>query len=96
MAVMVNYMRQTNEIMTAIKKELEIGLSSLPAYGCSHLFKIKVNNLARKSMDGLRDWLAIVKQGKIVHKDRKRIVDKFSGKGALRDSLGLVELTEEE
>ena len=44
----------------------------------------------------MREWLAIVKQGRIAHRDRNKLEDEFSSEGALKRTLGLVEYTEEE
>ena len=47
-------------------------------------------------MTSKRDWLAIVKQGRIVHRDSRRLDDKFENEGSLKKYLELVEYTEEE
>ena len=47
-------------------------------------------------MSAKRDWLSIVKQGRIVHNDSRRLQDEFEDNGALKKYLHLVEYTAEE
>ena len=42
------------------------------------------------------EWLSIIKQGRITHRDRNRVIDNFEREGALKRSLGLIEYTEKE
>ena len=49
-----------------------------------------------ESMDSMRTWLSITKQGRIVHQDPQRIREEFEDNKALWKSLDLQEITEEE
>ena len=52
--------------------------------------------MLKETFDSLIDWLSIIKQGRIVHRDRNMIQDEFLQNNALKDFLGLVEYTDEE
>ena len=84
------------EIIDAIEAEFDIGLSGLPAYEFSYLFRPKLEELASKTLESMREWLSIIKQGRITHRDRNRVIDNFAREGALKRSLGLIEYTEKE
>lgn len=83
------------ELIEAVKAEYAIGLSRLPAYGFTEMFKQKEEELLKESMDTMKNWLGIIKQGRIVHKDPRRLKDKYFTNDTLKKSLDLVELTEE-
>ena len=80
----------------AIKEEHAIGLSWLPAYSFSWMFMKKENEMMKESNDTMRNWLGMVKQGWIVHKNPIWFKNKFYNNGALKKSLDLVEYTDEE
>lgn len=61
------------EIIEAIKQEYQVGLSHLPAYGFSAMFKKKETELTETSMDNMKHWLSMIKQGRIVHSDPNTI-----------------------
>ena len=84
------------EVIGAIKKEYKIGLGILPAYGFSEMFRHKEEELLKESLDAMRNWLGIIKQGCIVFQYPNIIEDEFYINRALKKSLELVELTEEE
>ena len=84
------------EVIEAIKKEYKIGLGRLPAYGFSEMFRHKEEEIIKESLDTMRNWLGIIKQGRIVFQDPNRVEDEFYVEGALKKSLELVELTEDE
>ena len=69
-----------------IKAIQEVGLSRLPVYGFSFMFKKKQNELVKESMDSMKTWLSIIKHGRIVHLDPKQIQDEFDMEGALQTS----------
>ena len=86
-------MQGKTELIEVIKKEYRIGLSALPAYGFSHMFKIIQKVLFEKSVESMRDWLTVIRQGRILYKDRNRVKDDFDMKGsALKNWLGTEEL----
>ena len=89
-------MEGRQEIINAIKAEYDVGLSRLPAYGFSYMFKKKQEELTTTSMDNMIHWLSIIKQGRIVYKDPNRIKDDFFEPGALYNKLHLTELLEDE
>ena len=43
----------------------------------------------------MKEWLAIIKQGRIIHQDPRRVIDGFTKDGPLKKLLGLVELGKE-
>ena len=61
----------------AIKEEYVIGLSQLPTYNFSWMFMKKEDEMIKRSNDTIRNWLGIIKQGQIVHKDPKQLKDAF-------------------
>ena len=81
-------------MIQAIKDEYNIGLSRLPAYGFSYMFKSSAEELAKSSLAKIKHWLAIIKQGRIVYEDPRRIEDDFLTKGALFKALDLHKLNE--
>ena len=87
-------MEGRKELIKAIQNEFKVGLSRLPAYGFSIMFRKKESVLITESMDSMRTWLSVIKQGRIVHQDPKRLCDDFDKKGALRTSLELQEYTD--
>ena len=89
-------MEGKHELKEAIRKEFSIGLSRLPTYEFAYLFEIKLRTLLKKSFEYMKEWLSIVKQGRIVHRDPNKVDDKFEKKGPLRESLGLVEYSKKE
>ena len=72
-----------------IKKEWEIGLNLLPPLEFSHLFRLKKEELMKKTVDGKKDWLAIVRLGRALYDDTLHINDEFETNTALRDWIGL-------
>ena len=80
------------ELIEAIKNEYAIGLSRLPAYGFSDMFRQKEEEIVKESMNTMRNWLGIIKQGRIVFEDPKRLHDKFDTDKTYKQSLDLVEL----
>ena len=89
-------MEGKKEIIEAIKAEYDIGLSRLPAYGFSYMFKEKVTTLTESSLSKMKHWLSIVKQGSIVYDDPNRIEDEFFTKGSLYKALDLHELNDDD
>ena len=89
-------MEGRKEMIQAIKDEYDIGLGRLLAYGFSYMFKSKPEDLASSSLDKIKHWLAIIKQGRIVYEDPQRIEDYFFTTGALYKTLDLHELNENE
>ena len=65
-------------------------------YGFTGMFKKKEEDLIKSSMESMKHWLGIIKQGRIVYKDPNRITDGFSQPGALHKSLNLLELNEDD
>ena len=47
-------------------------------------------------MESMKHWLAIIKQGRIVHNDQNRLMDEFTHKGALNKALCLDNIDEYE
>ena len=94
--IRIEQLEGKDEIEQAIKQEHRLGLSALPTYGFSYLFRMKLEKLLEEDMASKREWLAIVKQGRIVHKDSRQLNDEFENDGALKKYLELVEYTEEE
>ena len=92
----IEAMEGKQEIIDAIESELDIGLSGLAAYEFSYLFRPKLEELVSKTLESMREWLSILKQGRITHRDRNRVIDNFAREGALKRSLGLIEYTEKE
>ena len=88
-------MEGKKEMIKAVRQEKAIGLSLLPAYEFSDLFKISDNDIDRKSVEELKAWLTLVKQVRIVHNGIRRVTDDPFMKGALKRALGLVEYNTE-
>ena len=72
-----------------IIKEWEKGLGSLPTLEFSHLFRIKKEELTKKSIEGKKDWLATIKLGRKLHNDISDALDIFDTNNALRFWIGL-------
>ena len=89
-------MEGKGEVQKAIRNEFRIGLSRLPAYGFAYLFEMRLLTLLKKSFEYMKEWLYIVKQGRIVHRDPNKLYDDFDKKGPLRESLGLIEYSKKE
>ena len=83
-------------LIKAIEAEYAVGLSALPTHGFSWMFRKKKEALTKESCDVMRNWLGIIKQGRIVHRDPRQVIDEFYEDGALKKLLALVELTDEE
>jgi hypothetical protein len=77
------------ELQQSIKTEWAIGLSTLPATDFSHLFKLRLDVLLQKRVDTQKDWLAVVKLGRRLHKDPNTHIDGFSTKGPLSRWIGI-------
>ena len=77
------------QLVAAIHTEWAIGASILPASDFAYLFRIKKQDILGKSIDFMKSWLAIIRQGRELYKDPKLPVDDFSHTGALRSWLGL-------
>ena len=71
-------------MIEAVKAEYAIGLSQLPAYGFTEMFRQKEENLIKESMDTMKNWLGIIKQGRIVHND-PRLKDGYCENKALKN-----------
>ena len=74
---------------STVEKEWQAGLGQLPANDFSHLFRIKINNLLKKSTQSKKDWLLTVKLGRNLHNDNTTTTDEFDSNHALRDWIGL-------
>ena len=72
-----------------IIKEWKRGLSKLPALEFSQLFRIKKKKLLKKSTKWKKDWLLTVKLGRLLYKDKSNIKDEFDTDPALRERIGL-------
>ena len=59
------------------------------------MFKDNVEEITAKSMDTMKHWLSIIKQGRIVYQDPNRIEDEFFTKGALYKALDLHKLNDD-
>jgi hypothetical protein len=77
------------ELQRSIRTEWDIGISTLPAVDFSHLFKLNLDTLLHKSVDTQKDWLAVVKLGRKLHKDPNNNIDGFSTKGPLSRWIGI-------
>ena len=71
-----------------ILKEWNKGLNKLPILEFSHLFRLKKVDLMKKSIDGKKDWLLVVKTGRDLHNDKGE-TDEFDTNDALRFWIGL-------
>ncbi len=77
------------QLLEAIDKEWNIGLSALPHNDFGYLFTTNKEILLQKPLDCLKDWLAIIRGGRELFQDRHLIHDDFSDKGILRTWIGL-------
>jgi exonuclease III len=82
-------MEGRQEINDAIVQEWKIGIGTLPAIEFSYLLSGKIEQTLSRSIQHKRSWLAIVRQGRILHEDPHLIHDGFMINGALRTSIGL-------
>ena len=57
-------------------------------------FKNKQDEVVKESVDTMRNWLAIIKQGRIVFQDPQRIEDEYFTNEAFKKSLELEEMIE--
>ena len=71
-----------------IIKEWNRGLNRLPILEFSHLFRLKKEELMKKSLEGKKDWLMVVKIGRQIHSDNDQ-PDEFDTNEALRQWIGL-------
>ena len=76
-------------LIQAIKDERKVGLSILPHNDFGYLFTIKEGSLLSRTLEGLKDWLAIVRGGRELFKDPRTPQDLFSQQGTLRSWIGL-------
>jgi exonuclease III len=77
------------ELLQSIRTEWNTGISTLPAVDFSHLFSLGLDNLLRKSVNAQKDWLAVVKLGRLLHQDPNINIDGFSTKGPLSRWIGI-------
>jgi hypothetical protein len=77
------------ELIRSIRTEWSIGISTLPAVDFSHLFSHTIDDLLNKSIDSQKDWLAVIKLGRRLHKDPNTHYDGFSRKGPLSRWIGI-------
>lgn len=77
------------ELLQAIEVEWNIGLSCLPHNDFGYLFTMSKQTLATKSLTCQKDWLAMIKKGRELHRDHNRVQDAFTHPGALRTWIGL-------
>ena len=82
-------MEGKKELNKCIAAEWEVGLSDLPPFEFTHLFRIKKEKLMEKSIEGKKDWLAMVKMARELYEDRNINIDKFDSNQALREWIGL-------
>ena len=78
-----------------VAKEWNIGLHNLPILEFSHLFRLKLDELMKKSTQSKKDWLLTVKSGRFLHNDNGSPEDEFDTNPALRDWIGLPKLKQE-
>ena len=84
----INELAGKEELLAAIKGELDIGLHRLPAADFSYMFRLKKEVLLQKNMEYLKDWLYIIRMSRKVHKDPAYINDKFATDKALSNRIG--------
>ena len=77
------------DLIEAIKNERRIGISRLPHNDFGYLFTMKEDTLFSRSLEGMKDWLAIIRGGRELHNDPKTPQDQFSRQGPLREWIGL-------
>jgi hypothetical protein len=82
-------MEGRKELDNAIIQEWTIGIGSLPAIEFSYLLSGKIEQTLTRSIQHKRSWLAIIRQGRVLHEDPNLIQDEFMTNGALRSSIGL-------
>ena len=83
-------MEGSKELELAIENEWKIGIGALPAAEFSYLLNGPLKQTLKRSLQHKRSWLAIIRQGRVMHDDPKLIKDDgFMFNGALRFSLGL-------
>ena len=85
---------QGSEILEeVVVKEWEYGLGNLPIHDFTNLFRLKKDELIKKSTQSKKDWLLTVKLGRKLHKDNRVAEDEFDTNEALRDWIGLPKLS---
>ena len=77
------------ELINPIKDRYKVGLSRLPAYGFSMMFRQKQEELITESMKTMQNWLGNIKQPHIVHQVPNRLQDEYFSDGALNKSSEL-------
>ena len=85
----INDFNGLQQLKTAIRSEWSVGLNALPASDFSYLFKTPLPQLLQKSLECLKDWLAIIRSGRYLHNDSKTPQDAFNTDPALRHWIGL-------
>ena len=78
------------EVLIGIRKELDIGIGHLLAIEFSSLFSESYTVLEKKSLESQSTWLAIVRNGRFLHKDPALFHDSFSIDPCLNKWLGLI------
>jgi hypothetical protein len=76
-------MEGRKELDNAIIQEWNIGIGSLPAIEFSYLLSGKIEQTFTRSMQHKRSWLAIIRQGRVLHEDPNLLQDEFMTNGAL-------------
>ena len=64
------------------------GLSKLPMLEFSHLFRLSMHELMKKSLEGKKDWLVTVRLGRNLYNDTSS-PDEFETNLTLRNWIGL-------
>ena len=84
-------------LKSAVKAEWNLGLGQLPASDFSHYFTMSLEKLMKFTVDYLKSWFMIVRQGRIMMDKRNIIEDEFTTSKTLQQWVGIsYEVTEEE
>ena len=73
----------------SVEAEWTTGLSDLPAFEFSPYFRMKLEKLMKKSVEGKKDWLTTLKMARELYKDRNVREDEFDANDTLRDWIVL-------
>ena len=82
-------MEGMTQVKSSITTEYSIGLGRLPASEFSHLFREKLEILLQKTAEVLKNWLLIVRQGRILLDGDNLVQDDFAKNTTLAKWLGL-------
>ena len=85
----IDLLQRLPYLKEAALQEWTTGLGILPAHDFSHMFTTTKKELQKKSMESLRSWLSIIRNGRYLHGDKNIVHDEYSTDTSMNTWLGL-------